>query len=370
MPAYSLAPCKEEEDLEHHDSLMAGSSLEDGCVQHQRCLLPKMFRPTRRQGWAAGLSLIALVAARHLIKGAVVDGGNQVQPIEGNSRLVHHASVDATTQLQLDDLDPCRGFPNLILDAVLHSNLGGQGPDAGPEGLVIAGREAIQGQTVEEVLLVINATSPYFPADPKQVGLSGNFGTINLNGGTNVRMKFRIFNRGTMRQQLIKGQQFTFFDLDMAPSGETTEYVKAWGFHTATLTKRSELTMLTNSDGSTTFAASKEGNGADGPEDPLLLTIHQKNRAVTLEWANSTEIELELGCSAGWHARYFTFVARPSLWCALTSTPFGVGPNPELNKTVNTAVAIQTGTTTQLVRVTERPHNCWFNVFGWCVQGW
>jgi hypothetical protein len=266
-------------------------------------------------------------------------------------------------------LDPCRSYPNLILDSVLHSNLGGQGPSTGPEGLVFAGRRAKQGNTDEEVLLVINATSPYSSGVPKANGVSGKFGTININGGTHVRMKFRIFNRRTMRQQFLERQEFTFFDLDMAPNGETMEYVKVWGFHTATLTEHSELTMTSNHDGSTSFAASKEGNGADGPVDPLMLTIQQKNRAVTLEWENFTEFELELGCSTGWHPRYFTFVARPSLWCAQTSTKFGVGQNPQLNKTRNKAVVTRMGTTTPLADVQEQPRHCWLVIFGWCIKG-
>jgi len=180
-----------------------------------------------------------------------------------------------------------------------------------------------------------------------------------------------------MGQQFIRRQEFTFFDLDMAPNGETIEYVKAWGFHTATLTEHSELTRTNTSDGSMTFTASKEGNGDDGPEDPLMLTIQQKNRALTLEWANFTEFDLEFGCSDGWHTRYFTFVARPSLWCAQTSTPFGVGPNPQLSTISNTAAitSIETittlvGTTTTLADSTEKPRTCWFSIFSfsWCAN--
>jgi len=171
-----------------------------------------------------------------------------------------------------------------------------------------------------------------------------------------------------MREQFIERQEFTFFDFDMAPNGETIEYVKAWGFHTVTLTEHSELTMTSNNDGSTTFTAGKEGNDDDGPEDPLMLTIQQKNRAVTLEWANVTEFELELGCSTGWHPRFFTFVARPSLWCALTSTQFGVGPNPQLNTTGNTAVVNSMRKTRPAADVTKQPRNCWFDIFGWCIE--
>lgn len=334
-------------------------------MHHHHCLLQSLSRPTRRQGFKAGLSLIALaVLASFLKRGGFA--GNQTQPTEGST----HSSVDAVTQLQLDNLDPCRGYPNLMLDSVLHSNLGGQGPDTGPEGLVFAGREAVQGNAIEDVLLVVNATSPYFPGEPKTVGISGKFGTININGGTHVKLKFSIFNRHTMRQQFKERQEFTFFDLDMAPRGETMEYVKAWGFHTATLTEHSEVIMTSNNDGSATFTAGQEGNGDDGPEDPLMLTMKQKNRAVTLEWSNFTEFELELGCSSGWHSRYFTFVARPSLWCAHTSTPFGIGPNPKLNKTVNSAVAASVRTTAPVAGVTEQPRNCLLVIFGWCIQGW
>jgi len=278
--------------------------------------------------------------------------------------------VAAATQLQLDNLDPCRGYPNLVLDAVLHSNLGGQGPHTGPEGLVFAGRDAKQGRPAEQVLLVINATSPYFPGVPETVGLAGKLGTINLNGGTHVRLRFRIFDRTSVRERFIERQQLTFFDLDMAPDGETAEYVKAWGFHTATVTEHSELNKTINNDGSTTFKASKVGNGADNPQDPLMLTMQQKNRAVTLEWSNVTEFALELGCSTGWHPRYFTFVARPSLWCARTSTEFGVGPNPQLNTTVNTAVVKPAGRDRSLADEKEHkePRMCWFDIFGWCIK--
>merc|ERR1712194_821926 len=71
------------------------------------------------------------------------------------------------------------------------------------------------------------------------------------------------------------------------------------------------------------FTASTEGTGADNPSDPTELTIQQKDRAVTVEFADAKVIEFEIGASAGMTGRVFSFVFRPSLLCAKTKMTDG-----------------------------------------------
>eukprot|EP00411_Alexandrium_monilatum_P047522 CAMPEP_0175461424 /NCGR_PEP_ID=MMETSP0095-20121207/68153_1 /TAXON_ID=311494 /ORGANISM="Alexandrium monilatum, Strain CCMP3105" /LENGTH=224 /DNA_ID=CAMNT_0016762477 /DNA_START=53 /DNA_END=728 /DNA_ORIENTATION=- len=66
------------------------------------------------------------------------------------------------------------------------------------------------------------------------------------------------------------------------------------------------------------FMSSMPGSGSDNPRDPLALTVQQKNRAVTIEFDDFSELNVTLGCTSGRYARYFMFVARPSLLCART----------------------------------------------------
>lgn len=217
----------------------------------------------------------------------------------------------------------CSQLEGLYIDRVLHSNLGGQGPDVGEESLVFESNRT-NGTMTTTLAFKITANSPYEPGMPRMNGLShglvGKYGMIVVKPGTYVNVTFRTLNAETGAPIRVSGADFTFFDLDEAVGHTETEYITVGGFDHAETTEGTEVKQVQNSDGTTTFRASTEGSFVDNPVDPLLLTQQQKNRAVTLSFKDTEEISLILGSTAGNSSffRGFTFVGQPALRCAKT----------------------------------------------------
>merc|ERR1712150_107272 len=83
-----------------------------------------------------------------------------------------------------------------------------------------------------------------------------------------------------------------------------------------------------------------EGHFYDNPNDPLLLTAQQKNRAVTLEFKDMSQINFTIGSTPGSISRGFNFVGRPSLLCARSKN------DNDADSTTPVVEAITTLTTT------------------------
>merc|ERR1712129_586994 len=108
-------------------------------------------------------------------------------------------------------------------------------------------------------------------------------------------------------------------------------------------------------DGYVTFKATKEGTGVDNPQNPLMLTTEQKNKAVTVRYINTGNFEAELGSTGeGGNYRGFFFVFRPSLLCAKTTD----GKDPDIVPSDTTTTPTTTSPKTTTTKVEEK--KCWF----------
>uniref|UniRef100_A0A7S1R466 Uncharacterized protein n=1 Tax=Alexandrium catenella TaxID=2925 RepID=A0A7S1R466_ALECA len=231
----------------------------------------------------------------------------------------------------------CPDLDGLYIEKVLHSNLGGQGPQPGEQSLIFASNRTEGGVTVKRLAFRVTALSPYSPGWAQMNGLShglvGKYGQVTLKPATNVTLRIQTFDLDTKEPIHMPSAAFTFFDLDEYKGHQASEYVTVRNFESFELTPSTEVRMSKNADGSTTFQASTEGTYDDNPVDPLLLTEQQKNRAVTVRFGNVSEIEVILGATpvptnpGTW--RCFTFVAHPVLKCAKTlGVETTAGPSP------------------------------------------
>jgi hypothetical protein len=220
------------------------------------------------------------------------------------------------------------GSPSCSLDGlyfrkVLHSNLGGWGPDTGETSLSLESNRTLDGENVSHLEFRVTANSPYRPGLPSfngiSYGLVGRYATVVVMPGTSVNLTFKVFNMRTNTPIHMPSVSFTFFDLDEYKGHTASEMIIARDFAYAELTVDTEISQTVNSDGTTTFQASTPGTFEDNPVDPLLLTEQQRNRAVTLTYTDTDEISVRLGATPGSSAaRAFTFVAHPVLQCAKT----------------------------------------------------
>merc|ERR1719201_604332 len=99
----------------------------------------------------------------------------------------------------------------LVFNNVIHSNLGGAGPDDGAENLVF-------GNVAANTNLVVTATSPYTPnmLNPAggvlRNGAREGFGVINLASGSSVDLTFSLVDATTGAAKVRPNFVITFFD--------------------------------------------------------------------------------------------------------------------------------------------------------------
>jgi hypothetical protein len=241
--------------------------------------------------------------------------------------------------------------------------LGGKGPDKGAEGIVYPAVFLQPGHPPEALLLVVNATND-ITTEARANGRDGMYARLTAAGGTHIDATFKLLKAKTMEEAIIRELDITFFDLDTHSSGSAVEYVELKGFSQYFLTGKTEVKVEPDGD-FTKFKASTAGTADDNPKDPLLLTIQQKNRAVTIKYQDIHKFDVKLGVdgahSGGGH-RWFNFVLRPSLLCAKTKG----GADPEVEEvgtTKSTTAASPVETTT-----TEAEKKCLFVVpiINWC----
>lgn len=272
---------------------------------------------------------------KHALKGGLGVAGN-LTAVASSWRtdiksLLHPTTANGSAAEVCPDLD------GMYIEKVLHSNLGGKGPQAGEQSLVFVSNRTEGGVTVKRLAFKITARSPYAPGWNQMNGLShglvGKYGQVTLKPATNVTLRIQTFDLDTGEVIHLPDAAFTFFDLDEDKGHQASEYVTVKNFTAFEVTPNSEVVMFGNPDGSTTFQASTQGTYDDNPVDPLLLTEQQKNRAVTVRFGEVDYVEVVIGATPApsdpgtW--RCFTFVAHPVLKCAKTlGAETQSGPSP------------------------------------------
>jgi len=301
--------------------------------------------------WMIGRRVLAVMV------GIAVSGTAVVAVVRGSSTKSIRAKTDRADAIsQLSEEDPCDGYPQIKLsEEPLHKNFGNKGPDEGDEGLVYEGTNIHPGKPEQEVLVVVNSTGPA-AIDISTYGMNGDYALLDAKGGTFVHAKFSILDKNR-KPITVPELDVTFFDLDKHTSGNEVEFVKIKKPDAHFLTKDTLIDVSEGTDGYVTFKATKEGTGADNPENPLMLTTEQKNKAVTVKYINTGNFEAELGSTGkGANYRGFLFVFRPSLLCAKTTD--GEDPVIEEEKKATTTTTTLPETTTTTVEEKQ----CWFTI--------
>jgi len=229
--------------------------------------------------------------------------------------------------MNYDPNDPCAEYPYLKFLNVSYNNLGGHGPDQGPEGLIWktldlgTGARNMTGRPVDLMAHVIGdyrVWEPYMNGMSGQFGgKSGQFGSLNLIAGSSMTIEFSFRDALTNAPVVMPELAMTWYDLDQDQHNTCREQVVAAGFKTYTLSQNTEIIKTVLPDGSMAFQSSTFGDGDDNPTDPLHLTQQQRNRAVSFEYENVRTVRFTLSAASGTGARFFTFVGRPALLCSL-----------------------------------------------------
>jgi len=131
-------------------------------------------------------------------------------------------AVDLSIDSIVEELALCE--TSLVFNNVLHSNLGGAGPDGGEANLVLGGVSA-------NTNLIITATSPYSPNMLNPIGgvlrngVREGFGVINLASGSSVDLTFSFVDSRDGSPKTLANTVVTFFDGDHGMAHESRESI-------------------------------------------------------------------------------------------------------------------------------------------------
>jgi len=200
--------------------------------------------------------------------------------------------IDISEPEMVAELSLCEA--SLKFDDVLHSNLGGAGPDTGSADLIFGG-------VAPGTNLVITALSPYTPNSLNPAGgilrngARNGFGVINLASGSSVDLNFQLTDAATGAAKSMDNFVITFVDGDHGMSHESRESVTVSGFSSYTLDTESTLRVenardddasLVAGNGMATFVSTLRGSKQDNPESALALSRLQSRRSVALMFEN------------------------------------------------------------------------------------
>jgi len=186
----------------------------------------------------------------------------------------------------------------LNLTDVVHSNLGGVGPDTGAENIRY-GKVCDHGGHSLDLLveslpshvfgnnLPVQPLAPYEAYHSSKNGVHGAFGNINLKGGSTVILKFEFVKGGTNLPVKVRSTSLTIFDLDKVGESHVEDII-ADGYSSYTEGKGSTLSRTggRTGDGYVEFTATENGNESDNPSDPLALDDLQLRRSVMFEYTD------------------------------------------------------------------------------------
>lgn len=271
---------------------------------------------------------------------------------DGLSLLQHRAEKKHMHPEEDDSLcDPYHGL-NLHHSKVLHSNLGGAGPDEGDETLEYGNVSVVNGKSVN---MVVTAGDDYVAYNSEHNGLAaGGFGRVNVQVNTSATLNFQFVDGETGEEVQMPALYFTVFDLDQGMDHESREKFILRGLVEYKLVNDTELKVenlgadigvsfssklqqqkrkvedykLVNdsteaevenlgADVGVSFSSSQRGGKTDNPVNPFDLTSKQQKRAVMAKFpkGNGFSITWTESHFAGLQGRNLLFAGASSLGC-------------------------------------------------------
>jgi hypothetical protein len=234
----------------------------------------------------------------------------------------------------------CKGETELIdifNSQIVHSNLGGSGPDGGYAGLRYEGAGTMQGRLFD---IVVNVASAYEPATPTDNGFecglpaagcpTGHFGRINVATGTSVDLTISFQDSATQQPVTLSKFLFSLHDIDKFDTGAANstidKIIYIGGFQEAIFDNATEVGATLQSDGRTKLEPYELGTDCDDPDNPARLgkkrcdgkTIDQRKRSAAFVFAETSSISLTLeaacnGAECAESGRNFLFAGDTNL---------------------------------------------------------
>jgi len=231
--------------------------------------------------------------------------------------------VDLSVPSIVEELALCE--TSLVFNTVVHSNLGGAGPDGGSEDLIF-------GNVSPNTNLVVTATSPYTPnmlnptGGVMRNGAREGFGVINMASGSSVDLTFSFVDSRDGTPTTPANTVVTFFDGDHGMAHESRESVTIRDMSSFAVDDQTTLTILddgasaldqANGAAVVTFQSTLRGSKEDNPVSPLSLSTLQARRAAAALFQDKSQFRATLS-ETGYvnpQGRNFYFAGASSLIC-------------------------------------------------------
>lgn len=207
-------------------------------------------------------------------------------------------------------------------DALVQNNLGGVGPTSGSKVMRIVD---VFPEAPEKVEMRVSTSGKYETLEPTTEDRSpandlvGGFLKIDVRCGTKLVLNLELFD---METNLLRPSDFhlTIASLDKGKGGRGTERVTATGFSYYNISKNSSVKVWPDTshrgNNKATFVGSLHAAfPREVPSSTLSLDAKQLSRAVSLKYAGTASVQLELTVSSGPGYRSFMIGGGTSLAC-------------------------------------------------------
>ena len=228
-----------------------------------------------------------------------------------------------------------------------HSNLGGEGPDGGAEGILYEGVGTVDGISLDlEVREVATAgNADYMAHNNASTMINGHFGQINMKADREATFEFCFLYTDSGVQAVLDDFGYVYHDFDsgtndnerLRASGQAY-YLTSDDLADADGPVPTQLDIVTLSDGRVQFTSTEKGVGKDNAADPDDLTVQQKSRMLQLRYTNAACVTLsfsipigdvdEVAFTAQSYGRNFLFEVVGPLVPPWVDTPPGAPPSP------------------------------------------
>eukprot|EP00448_Togula_jolla_P018747 CAMPEP_0170591452 /NCGR_PEP_ID=MMETSP0224-20130122/12413_1 /TAXON_ID=285029 /ORGANISM="Togula jolla, Strain CCCM 725" /LENGTH=585 /DNA_ID=CAMNT_0010915321 /DNA_START=72 /DNA_END=1829 /DNA_ORIENTATION=+ len=197
----------------------------------------------------------------------------------------------------------------------VQSNLGGLGPDSGPEEIRYEAAATVKRQSVD---LVVTASSDYQAQSTAQNGVFGKFGQINVKYGTSVDLKFQYVLSGTDTPVKVNKFALTVYDIDHQ-SAEKAEIIKVCGVVGASTFPTTSVEEIEAGPGCKSFKSTKTSGAENNPNDPeVALTDEQKENSASFYFDQPTSefiVTMAVDGKVRPSGRNFMFAGVPAIPC-------------------------------------------------------
>jgi len=239
-----------------------------------------------------------------------LEGENDVcigyQLVEGSSGRPICLTERATDACPKPPGDVCANSAKLDLTNVVQNNLEESG------GAIRYGQAGtINGKVVD---VVVTAAEGYKPYGVSNNGNAGEFGTINVQCGTEAKLTFTIVQTGTDKPEAIEQATLSYYDLDEGKRAKGRMTVETCDQDETVLAENTELTQVVAGN-CVAVTSSKKGSAKDNPTSLMELDDIQRARAVTYSFSKLSSWTSTVSLATGSGGRGFMFSMRPAEAC-------------------------------------------------------